>query len=729
MGDWTAWQVLTGLAGVLGLGAFIAWWFREFLLAYLPWLNPARAGRIAQQRDLPLPAGERFVVLVADLQGDDDKRTHTRRVVAALEPYRGLKLTPIGPGPEWGVESRDAFEARARALLVRRRGDVLISGEVASAGKGVFLRILPGDRDVEVRRGTSEGRRAGEYTLTDTGLSLDFDRDLDAVLVALVAASVAPATERQGHYLVDVLEPAASRLKHLCAKMPAGLDQGQRGSLWHALGLAAYVLGEQKGENAWLEQAVAAFRAALEVRTRERVPLQWAMTQNNLGNALRTLGAREDGTQRLEEAVAAYRAALEVRTRERVPLQWATTQNNLGNALSTLGEREDGTQRLEEAVAAYRAALEVRTRERVPLDWADDPEQPRHRAPNARRARGRHPEAGRGGRRLSRGPGGLDARARPAQWAMTQNNLGNALQTLGAREDGTQRLEEAVAAYRAALEVWTRERVPLQWATAQNNLGNALQTLGEREDGTPRRRLEEAVAAYRAALEVYTRERVPLDGPMTQNNLGNALQTLGAREDGTQRLDEAVAAYRAALEVRTRERVPLDWAMTQNNLGNALQTLGAREDGTQRLEEAVAAYRAALEVRTRERVPLQWAMTQNNLGNALSTLGGREDGTLDAGRRRWRAYRAALEVRTRERVPLDWAMTQNNLGNALKRSARARTARLCRRGRLEEAVAAYRAALEVFRPAGASYYVVHTERNLARAEALLAERRGKSAAE
>jgi hypothetical protein len=48
-------------------------------------------------------------------------------------------------------------------------------------------------------------------------------------------------------------------------------------------------------------------------------------------------------------------------TRDRVPLQWATTQNNLGTALQTLGERESGTARLEEAVAAYRVALEERT--------------------------------------------------------------------------------------------------------------------------------------------------------------------------------------------------------------------------------------------------------------------------------------------------------------------------------------------------------------------------------
>ena len=65
------------------------------------------------------------------------------------------------------------------------------------------------------------------------------------------------------------------------------------------------------------------------------------MTQNNLGNALSTLGERESGTARLEEAVTAYRAALEERTRERVPLDWAMTQNNLGNALSTLGRARE----------------------------------------------------------------------------------------------------------------------------------------------------------------------------------------------------------------------------------------------------------------------------------------------------------------------------------------------------------------------------------------------------
>ena len=51
--------------------------------------------------------------------------------------------------------------------------------------------------------------------------------------------------------------------------------------------------------------------------------------------------------------------ALEEWTRERVPLQWATTQNNLGSALWVLRERESGTARLQEAAAAFDACLTV----------------------------------------------------------------------------------------------------------------------------------------------------------------------------------------------------------------------------------------------------------------------------------------------------------------------------------------------------------------------------------
>ncbi|WP_213547825.1 tetratricopeptide repeat protein [Vannielia litorea] len=299
----------------------------------------------------------------------------------------------------------------------------------------------------------------------------------------------------------------------------------------------------------------------------------------------------------------------------------------------------------------------------------------------------------------------------PLDWAGAQMNLGNTLLALGQRESGTERLEQAVAAYRAALEECTRDRAPLYWAKAQMNLGNALRVLGERESGTAR--LEQAVAAFRAALEEYPRDRVPLDWATAQMNLGNALATLGQRESGTARLEQAVASYRAALEERTRNRVPLAWAMTQMNLGNALQTLGQRESDTDRLEQAVAAYRAALEEWTLDRVPLDWAAVQMNLGRALQTLGQRETGT-ERLEQATAAYRAALEEWTRDRVPLDWAMVQGNLANcemAFFEKTGDPTHLATARGHVESA-------LEVFSAAGASQYVWMSERQLEQIAAL-----------
>ncbi len=257
----------------------------------------------------------------------------------------------------------------------------------------------------------------------------------------------------------------------------------------------------------------------------------------------------------------------------------------------------------------------------------------------------------------------LQAAANPDERVRSLNDLGFQLYTLGKRESGTARLEEAVSAYQAVLKEWTRDCMPLDWAMTQNNLGNALGTLGERENGTVR--LDQAVAAHRAALEEYTRDRVPLDWAMTQNSLGNALGTLGERESGTERLEEAIVAYRAALEEYTRDRVPLDWAMTQINLGTVLTIIGERENGMVRLNQAVAAYQAALEEYTRERMPLEWATTQNNLGNALQYLGKQEGGTARL-EEAASAYRVALEEFSEEETPSYWAATKQNLQMVLK---------------------------------------------------------------
>ena len=74
----------------------------------------------------------------------------------------------------------------------------------------------------------------------------------------------------------------------------------------------------------------------------------------------------------------------------------------------------------------------------------------------------------------------------PLDWATTQNNLGNALWRLGERESGTARLEEAVAAFREALKVFTSARAQYYQEVAQKNLDAALKLLDERKQQTRR---------------------------------------------------------------------------------------------------------------------------------------------------------------------------------------------------------------------------------------------------
>jgi hypothetical protein len=80
-----------------------------------------------------------------------------------------------------------------------------------------------------------------------------------------------------------------------------------------------------------------------------------------------------------------------------------------------------------------------------------------------------------------------------------------------------------VPAYEAALEEYTRESAPLGWAMTQNNLGNALLRLGERGDDAALRR---AVAAYEAALEELSPHNAVAHLAMVRGNLARARDRL-----------------------------------------------------------------------------------------------------------------------------------------------------------------------------------------------------------
>jgi hypothetical protein len=78
----------------------------------------------------------------------------------------------------------------------------------------------------------------------------------------------------------------------------------------------------------------------------------------------RIRGERADN---IEQAIAFYQLALQIRTRETFPQDWAATQNNLAIAYSERlrGKRVDN---IEQAIASYQLALQIRTPEAFPSD-------------------------------------------------------------------------------------------------------------------------------------------------------------------------------------------------------------------------------------------------------------------------------------------------------------------------------------------------------------------------
>ena len=105
-------------------------------------------------------------------------------------------------------------------------------------------------------------------------------------------------------------------------------------SAWCSIPLTEYLVdlsSTLKGAEL-LAQAVSAYRSALEVRAREQLPQDWAMTQNNLGTALRDQADRTagpKGAELLAQAVAAFHSCLEIYTAEAFPLDHKRAQEQL----------------------------------------------------------------------------------------------------------------------------------------------------------------------------------------------------------------------------------------------------------------------------------------------------------------------------------------------------------------------------------------------------------------
>ncbi|MGA8613137.1 MAG: DUF4062 domain-containing protein, partial [Xanthobacteraceae bacterium] len=274
-----------------------------------------RRGKVANAENAGL---EREIIAKLARQLKPDAALNFEQSIKELENAVFIAIETITRGrPD---TNHDAF---VNAVL-ERISERTRAGEFDQASKEVDDALAELDRGEIERR---EALQRSRIALLEAGIEQDILRR-DAVAVAHRVQSIA-----------IIQEPS---------------NPQQRFAMLQQRDNAFYVEGRDKGLNFPLEIAIEIARLSL---TDAQDSDQRGAALTDLGSSLATIGERESGTKRLEEAVATFRNVLLEFTRERAPLQWAMTQNNLGSALQLLGARASGTERLEQAVIAFRNAL------------------------------------------------------------------------------------------------------------------------------------------------------------------------------------------------------------------------------------------------------------------------------------------------------------------------------------------------------------------------------------
>jgi tetratricopeptide (TPR) repeat protein len=248
---------------------------------------------------------------VSHLDNDDD-HNFEKLIIEALKEFKGVQVLRLdrlisleGSYPE---EMEKTGHKQAQEYLEKTGAHVLIWGRVIKTS-GQSLPKLYWTASKELRQAKTYGRYQPTEKLS---LPAIFWEDLTEILRLLITTQYAEFYASQGRYVGNQIKPFIEKVRRVLegSEKRPGWNQEARAQTRAILGNSLLILGEESGENQPLEEAVQAYQEALKEFIRERVPLDWAMTQDNLGNALHTLGERESGTKRLEEAVQAHREAL-----------------------------------------------------------------------------------------------------------------------------------------------------------------------------------------------------------------------------------------------------------------------------------------------------------------------------------------------------------------------------------------------------------------------------------
>lgn len=475
--------------------------------------------------------------------------------------------------------------------------------------------------------------------------------------------------------------------------------------------------GTKKGPDAerLKKDAIAQEEQNLTVYTREEYPQIWAMSQVTMAYMNADLAQGKDrsaAAQFLEKAQLAIDHAKEVNTRDRGPLQWAVTQQVSGQILfmrASVSDAETARTLIRQAEDALESAQQELPQAGVLLQkmseqllsevwlaeaWLSDDARRMELFNKVLEVRKKNAAS-------------FSRDQEPRLWAGSQVALGQVRGQLAQMSPSAHRKElfhQAELDDANALEVFSRDASPAEWAEAELDMARSLQ--GEAAMSPPEEMghlLAKAEDRAQKALEVHKREESPRDWAENKRILAGILMDEAGRGDTSQGKDQvnrALQASREALEVCTRDSALPLWAELQIDVGNVLQTQSAfsnTAEALKLLDDAEAAFQDVLRNIKREVMPDLWARAQLGYGQVLMNRSARNPAQQDPAqfKKAEQAGRAALEILRSDRDPQMWAQGEQILADALMAEARGDNSDQAR-AYLSQAIDAYQAALRVW---------------------------------
>ncbi len=380
-----------------------------------------------------------------------------------------------------------AFAARKAKLMNERMHIAMLDGDVANAAEAIFgytqLTVSSDEFfrqiEAEIKALGDRGSNEGFPFLQDIAIELcrKFVELLDvphkkAIAIMILGYLVRQRGEREVgvDYLWEALALYDDALRHLNTSDDPSAKTDIWGSIMTNKANALVSMGERTNTASHFNEALAIFHETAAIRTKEKTPRFWAITQMNIGNTLKFIAERSSDLTHLTDAIDAYKATLTVWTRDAAPLDWAKTKMNLGNALALLGYRTQDPSCLSKAREAFDDCAQEWTRSQTPMKWALLMKNAAAAEFGSYELTGDTANLHKAVFLFREALPELDGDHAPLEWASTQSALGNALIILAEKENDPELQSAASQAFEAASTVITSEQSPREWMGIQVGL-------------------------------------------------------------------------------------------------------------------------------------------------------------------------------------------------------------------------------------------------------------------